>query len=147
MGKIFISFTGLLFRPSLWFNSFCSAPPLYSAPCTGCHFLLPNASWNCMQSTGTQNAKQQKTVCKVKISSSYKVQKSAIFPKSPQEYKKQKNLCLKDALTPKLCYKTGTLLKMLSVLQWKAVIQVRFMLCFNLREKEKNTTLLNFKTE
>lgn len=32
MGKIFSSFTGFLFRPSIWFNSFCSAPPPYSAP-------------------------------------------------------------------------------------------------------------------
>lgn len=76
-----------------------------------------------MQNTGTQNA-EHKRVCTVKLSSSYKVQNTEL-----------QNLCLKDALTPKLSYKTGTLLKALSI--WKAVIQVSFILCFNLREQEK----------
>lgn len=81
---------------------------------------------------------------KLNLAAATRFRNQPFFPRVSRNIK-LKNLSLKDALTPKLCYKTGTLLKMLSVLQWKAVIQVSFILCFNLRGKEKITTLLNFK--
>lgn len=144
MGKIFISFTGLLFRPSIWYHSSCSAPPLSSAPCTGCHLLPPMLHGTACRTQALKMPNNMRESAKLNLAAATRNQPYS--QRVPRKIK-PKNICLKDVLTPKLCYETGTLLKMLNVLQWKAVIQVSFILCFNLREKEKNTTLLNFKTE
>lgn len=165
MGKI-ICFAAcyicFLFRPRICFflPLLCSSSPfstLHRLECAIAYCFIT-------QHVQQNDLKRQTTIWSLKyeLPKSYKVQKPATFPKSHQEYrvKKPKPKQIhktnkeKQPRKPKTQSKessdskirnvtrSGTLLKMLRVLQWRAVIQKSFIVCFNLSEKtNKQNTL------